>query len=228
MSENEELSLEAGHAPRERVSWNRRHFRIVQIFIGHAPRERVSWNPCQTGIHHQFAVTLHVSVWVEICLFTLCMNCIWSRSTWACELKFKKVCYNKRAKCHAPRERVSWNFVSCMIVPLKLPGHAPRERVSWNSFKAFSFSGFIGHAPRERVSWNIHLYPPLSAVRVTLHVSVWVEMANVTATLVRCLVTLHVSVWVEIFLMFFPFLSVMSRSTWACELKWCRDRVQQR
>ena len=121
---------------------------------GHAPRERVSWNRRYRPCKNRYAVTLHVSVWVEIysddfvfwlCLVTLHVS-VWveiedivlvkiatqSRSTWACELKFKSftwvfvngwsrstwacelkcmVCNaNPRVTSHAPRERVSWNF----------------------------------------------------------------------------------------------------------------------
>ena len=56
----------------------------------------------------------------------------------------------------------------------------------------------LGHAPRERVSWN---------------------------DICLCdkgidLVTLHVSVWVEIFVSVTRLFLSMSRSTWACELKY--------
>ena len=151
------------HAPRERVSWNEPITLDVWHCKRHAPRERVSWNdrdkkPCDIGY-----VTLHVSVWVEIysddfvfwlCLVTLHVS-VWveiedivlvkiatqSRSTWACELKFKSF---------------TWVFVngwsrSTWACELKLNvnhllhfnhGHAPRERVSWNvrSFNGYTHS----------------------------------------------------------------------------------------
>ena len=53
------------------------------------------------------------------------------------------------------------------------------------------------HAPRERVSWNGYV-------------------GEVNA---RQIVTLHVSVWVEMWLWLWQLFDVMSRSTWACELK---------
>ena len=58
------------------------------------------------------------------------------------------------------------------------------------------------HAPRERVSWNRHL-------------DVWRNVGRP--------VTLHVSVWVEIgkYDSFCSF--AQSRSTWACELKLCKQ-----
>ena len=55
--------------------------------------------------------------------------------------------------------------------------------------------------------------------KVTLHVSVWVEMTETEETPTEEEVTLHVSVWVEILgLQRFNY-HFVSRSTWACELK---------
>ena len=144
----------------------------------HAPRERVSWN-CQRNLQfHQRPVTLHVSVWVEMILIT------------ALGLFF----------CgHAPRERVSWNpmnvpirdstavtlhvsvwveiAVLIEIEPL-LACHAPRERVSWNAELIHKIRKHFSHAPRERVSWNHYRNKCIHLTKVTLHVSVWVEMTN--------------------------------------------------
>ena len=55
-----------------------------------------------------------------------------------------------------------------------------------------------GHAPRERVSWNINFGWPIFTIP---------------------LVTLHVSVWVEIPASDSRQKTIVSRSTWACELK---------
>ena len=55
---------------------------------GHAPRERVSWNNLHFCEWHLHFVTLHVSVWVEIKLSLDYLKTIQSRSTWACELKW--------------------------------------------------------------------------------------------------------------------------------------------
>ena len=63
-----------------------------------------------TASHIALQVTLHVSVWVEIRWFL--------KST-------------VQGCCHAPRERVSWNFL-VSVTRLFLSSHAPRERVSWN------------------------------------------------------------------------------------------------
>ncbi len=121
-------------------------------------------------------------------------------------------------KCHAPRERVSWN-VSDHVSVLVYLGHAPRERVSWNcrlglsaefhrrsrstwacelkSFVLDLLTSATGHAPRERVSWNLMLNFCEKKQYVTLHVSVWVEMTFSAI----------------------PQELQKSRSTWACELK---------
>ena len=122
----------------------------------HAPRERVSWNLMFSSKQHVIPVTLHVSVWVEICDTSLTPSCWKSRSTWACELKwwFKEEAYGW--ECHAPRERVSWNTEE----QLETYGgkcHAPRERVSWNMIWQSAIPFIKCHAPRERVSWNSHI-----------------------------------------------------------------------
>ena len=79
------------HAPRERVSWNRRHGKRTRKTWGHAPRERVSWNVCWPKNCLICTVTLHVSVWVEILTH-------WRKPP--------------RLQSHAPRERVSWNLAA--------------------------------------------------------------------------------------------------------------------
>ena len=77
---------------------------------------------------------------------------------------------------HAPRERVSWNFIVLMLSCIfwvtlhvsvwveiicgkigmkRSDGHAPRERVSWNTFHKSITNSPYRHAPRERVSWNL-------------------------------------------------------------------------
>ena len=87
-----ELYLQC-HAPRERVSWN---FNIILTIFSHissrstwacelkliyqallsassrhAPRERVSWNLTLRRQTKEKMVTLHVSVWVEMKIFTI-------------------------------------------------------------------------------------------------------------------------------------------------------------
>ena len=101
------------HAPRERVSWNNEQILKLQRGNCHAPRERVSWND-------YFLRPLHLvqksrSTWAcELKWLTI----IWrnvltlSRSTWACELKFSCGGSKGGEVRHAPRERVSWNFLT--------------------------------------------------------------------------------------------------------------------
>ena len=173
------MYLRISHAPRERVSWNRSGRGLHYRQWCHAPRERVSWN----------------LIVVEILDFRS-----ESRSTWACELKCEILQSKLRLHRHAPRERVSWNKM-LLFLKLYLLGHAPRERVSWNAFYTLWSWCYIGHAPRERVSWNGMCQCDTFALRVTLHVSVWVEIYKFFLLRANHMqVTLHVSVWVEIFL----------------------------
>ena len=143
----------------------------------HAPRERVSWN-CQRNLQfHQRPVTLHVSVWVEMILITalglfFCGHAprervSWnrestqriftrmSRSTWACELKFKDLSIWVNALMTS---RSTW---ACEL----------------KSFYSDRETKITRHAPRERVSWNVILsLLTKNFWKVTLHVSVWVEI----------------------------------------------------
>ena len=116
-------------------------------------------------------VTLHVSVWVEIWIAQNLYHCFASRSTWACELKSKIFKILKNIRSHAPRERVSWNYLD-VAVAVELESHAPRERVSWNLLWLQVRLFVTCHAPRERVSqfsfqrrtyryWIIQITAPL-------------------------------------------------------------------
>ena len=84
------------HAPRERVSWNFQHLCQCRKRKSHAPRERVSWNVLSAILIGEIQVTLHVSVWVEIPVWTISWHLV-SR--------------------HAPRERVSWNLHCRTVFP---------------------------------------------------------------------------------------------------------------
>ncbi len=100
-------------------------------------------------------------------------------------------------KCHAPRERVSWNLPYQPWAVL-----SGWSRSTWAcELKCLCLSELsfaVGHAPRERVSWNLKILKYLKWQEVTLHVSVWVEMYALIFELAVPDVTLHVSVWVEI------------------------------
>ena len=144
---------------------------------------------------------------------------------------------------HAPRERVSWNFVLDLLTSAMALGHAPRERVSWNRHAhAESAWGGASHAPRERVSWNFAEMGAKVRPTVTLHVSVWVEMRQTSKLAVNGtghaprervswngFLSAYKSVglshaprervsWNIVNISIIP-RSRMSRSTWACELK---------
>ena len=142
-------------------------------------------------------VTLHVSVWVEIFIPMLVIQPNYVTlhvSVWVEIADRGKITPEQYG--HAPRERVSWNLLSCFR-PLLFNSHAPRERVSWNDFIGVLQIFFC----------------------VTLHVSVWVEMDKVDILRTTLQVTLHVSVWVEITYTRLTVKQRRSRSTWACELK---------
>ena len=120
-------------------------------------------------------VTLHVSVWVEICAYFQSEISAWSRSTWACELKFFCNYLAVPIVCHAPRERVSWNHqtiepynepivtlhVSVWVEMTNCPNRSRNSpsRSTWacelKLFLTFPISVLDCHAPRERVSWNL-------------------------------------------------------------------------
>ena len=150
----------------------------------------------------------------------LCVTALWSRSTWACELKLYRGVFVRFKLCHAPRERVSWNdFMSVLQIFFCVTLHVS----VWVEISSLQ--------KQQAPPW------------VTLHVSVWVEIADVTATYDgvtsrstwacelkfttslytawRVRVTLHVSVWVEMNIAATLVEERRSRSTWACELKWC-------
>ena len=185
------------HAPRERVSWNILIYKICRIVIRHAPRERVSWNAKLDLTCSYPYVTLHVSVWVEIFVSVtrLFLSIVTLHvSVWV-EMKFFFVC--------VPQKIVTLHVSVWVEMRIFAPKssqstcHAPRERVSWNhTFFELHFQR-ICHAPRERVSWNLRYRRERQGYCVTLHVSVWVEIKTEP----------------------YSQLSLMSRSTWACELK---------
>ena len=142
----------------------------------HAPRERVSWNRSEIGDRQRCQVTLHVSVWVEISSLSFAVWVFKSRSTWACELKC--TINNLIAeKIHVTLHVSVWVEIvlRCSLITATAC-HAPRERVSWNFGLDFLVSLMFCHAPRERVSWNLTVRLSSRLQNVTLHVSVWVEI----------------------------------------------------
>ena len=76
------------------------------------------------------------------------------------------------------------------------------------------------HAPRERVSWNRLWLWQRDRYRVTLHVSVWVEMHSPKG---QGYWKTSRSTWaceLKFFQLAKTQICFTSRSTWACELKW--------
>ena len=186
------------HAPRERVSWNRRFLNEDVLEERHAPRERVSWN---SRFHHETTrqlVTLHVSVWVEIYYQPWAMGIYRSRSTWACELKSEDYCKGRHCKLSRSTWACELKF-SMGTIRVHPSRHAPRERVSWNWYLWISLMTPL----RSRSTWACELKSFWDRGieedgNVTLHVSVWVEIATVALIIL---------------------ILKSSRSTWACELK---------
>ena len=164
-------------------------------------------------------VTLHVSVWVEILWQSKKLLIILSRSTWACELKCICICMCTNIWT----SRSTW---ACELkyddVDKKIRNNTSRS--TWacelKCSRMVVSKTVISHAPRERVSWNLLGRFSVTEMKVTLHVSVWVEINRLMkykevaasrstwACELKCgapkrergvsKVTLHVSVWVEI------------------------------
>ena len=127
-----------------------------------------------------------------------------SRSTWACELKFVKICkygWGIPVTLHVS-VWVEIDFEPYTTAQLYVTLHVS-VWVEINKFCIF-----------------------LGIISVTLHVSVWVEITRDCKMRIRCTVTLHVSVWVEIINQLTNvIINVWSRSTWACELKYHNGRI---
>ena len=126
---------------------------LSRIQTGHAPRERVSWNVSRKCCQIIINVTLHVSVWVEIMMKQTGKKKQKSRSTWACELKWRTSKNNPKCLRHAPRERVSWN-PTLLYEPI--PHNVTLHVSVW-------------------VEILIAVWDSVMSL-VTLHVSVWVEI----------------------------------------------------
>ena len=120
-------------------------------------------------------VTLHVSVWVEILIEFSGASWNMSRSTWACELKFGTAFFCGSGRCHAPRERVSWNCYD----PVNNVFTLVTLHVSVWVEMVLSLISFM--AGQSRSTWACELKSTRIAryccsELVTLHVSVWVEI----------------------------------------------------
>ena len=127
--------------------------------------------------NRELIVTLHVSVWVEIFAWFICL-------------------FAKNVTLHVS----VWVEIQYVIRINHYPRHAPRERVSWNSLWQVRPCLWL----LSRSTWACELKSSVMIVfwcvpSVTLHVSVWVEISSVLYGTLNDFVTLHVSVWVEIY-----------------------------
>ena len=120
-----------------------------------------------------------------------------SRSTWACELKSAVPHSKLLLSGHAPRERVSWNWP---LVSFQLSFSVTLHVSVWVEIQRLPklYDKTYRHAPRERVSWNINqsiiLFQLVSHApreRVSWNMEKRENLENIN----------------------------LSRSTWACELK---------
>ena len=165
------------HAPRERVSWNNGLHLHRCSGDSHAPRERVSWNLQECRQSRPSYPSR--STWACELKYQR-MLCIWndrgSRSTWACELKWKFDC--KTSWWTQVTLHVSV-WVEIIIVTIGSIIRMSRSTWACELKWKICYQGrsWTSHAPRERVSWNPEICSQFSFFfKVTLHVSVWVEM----------------------------------------------------
>ena len=187
------------HPPREDVSWNIRE----KVLIGSRSSSSSSWG-CElkyiwTYISRWETVsssswgcelkywdanannitTTSSSSWgCELkCHLLICLRRpLWSSSSWGCELKFHSDYKSFSGKRHPPREDVSWNVDSSLLVCCLLR-HPPREDVSWNT----SLQSFAPVDLSSSSSWGCELkYNTGHTFKdwaiVILLVRMWVEM----------------------------------------------------
>ena len=162
------------HAPRERVSWN--NFINFQDTTGisHAPRERVSWNRRYLQTEELSQVTLHVSVWVEMPL----RDMMWTKRLVTLHVSVWVEIPLKLLVLLPPRSRSTWACeLKFNVSPAIVKGNVSRS--TWACELKYLYLAIqntdIGHAPRERVSWNLCRINSRLTWLVTLHVSVWVN-----------------------------------------------------
>ena len=135
------------------LKWQNSQFLTVNTC--HAPRERVSWNCAKCSRRWKWPVTLHVSVWVEICEHGKRYWQKRSRSTWACELKYR-IIHLLKFRLFVTLHVSVWVEIVWMLKNRKT---VFSSRSTWAcELKLYLY--YIGkilycHAPRERVSWNI-------------------------------------------------------------------------
>ena len=183
------------------MSWNWKIQLHRQSQLCHAPRERVSWNMSNYGSYPEVLVTLHVSVWVEICFLPVihsCTNvtlhvsvwveiCIWywnvlilrSRSTWACELKWSCLQFSHHLKwsrstwaCELKLHLTSWSL-NKLPVTLHVSVWVEISKILKIPIHTWSRSTWACELKFDNVQRRIYTDP-----NVTLHVSVWVEIVK--------------------------------------------------
>ena len=147
-------SWTSSHAPRERVSWNLQGRFSVTEMKSHAPRERVSWNLAQCMLYYNYSVTLHVSVWVEM------VNTEIAYEVWGVTLHVS---------------------VWVEINHTKKPTFSSKSRSTWACELKYLSENSVQAKQASRSTWACELKlktlkKSKQEQRVTLHVSVWVEI----------------------------------------------------
>ena len=125
------------------------------------------------------SVTLHVSVWVEICIWYWNVLILRSRSTWACELKWSCLQFSHHLKwsrstwaCELKLHLTSWSL-NKLPVTLHVSVWVEISKILKIPIHTWSRSTWACELKFDNVQRRIYTDP-----NVTLHVSVWVEIVK--------------------------------------------------
>ena len=210
-----------GHPLREDVSWNIKQNKVHLFQMSHPLREDVSWNEkvlyldlCNLVIlfvrmwvemtdeqikHIQYLVILFVRMWVEMQMVWLFNGgqdrVILFVRMWV-EIYFGRFSpHSKYLSSSSWGCELKWNRGTNRR---NQQGHPLREDVSWNvCIVSPAFEIISRHPLREDVSWNNDSYAASLKAVVILFVRMWVEMI------------LHLNL----------IITLLSSSSWGCELK---------
>ena len=162
-------------------------------------REAVSWNVAKQAI--QNAITSSASSWGCELKCRLCKrqkSLGVSASSWGCELKYLELYYQPQAFRRQPL----------------------REAVSWNVTIRCSYNNVVCQPLREAVSWNVLIALNTVLAVVSLFVRLWVEMSdNWRLRKMTNRQPLREAVSWNNFSLHNGWLSILSASSWGCELK---------
>ena len=163
-------------------------------------REAVSWNTQKKKMFvEQCTVSLFVRLWVEMTITFSDGDSEKSASSWGCELKYLELYYQPQAFRRQPL----------------------REAVSWNVTIRCSYNNVVCQPLREAVSWNVLIALNTVLAVVSLFVRLWVEMSdNWRLRKMTNRQPLREAVSWNNFSLHNGWLSILSASSWGCELKY--------